>query len=222
MLAIRQYIWGLQSRNDRGDYDALPLSDLRTGQRTSPPPTAHRQQREQSQLTLRRAGFTVLATLLVFTTAVYIFSLLHEDVDFEAPPIASPEYSLQVTGNGGFYRDAYPIRSMIKYWEIAEKEVQEHGLDTCKGQLGRELIDAYIRSTVDYCHPAVSSRLLVSWHTTNVNRKMRLIKPQPSHAQRRTWMTFRAGGRIGSPLVSRRIYDLSQTRILRTMPNRAS
>lgn len=44
---------------------------------------------------------------------------------------------------------------MIKYWEIAEREVRERGLDTCQGQLSRELIDAYVRSAVNYCYPSV-------------------------------------------------------------------
>jgi len=178
MLAFRQYIRGLQSRNGRGDYDALPLSDLRAGQSLSPPPAAHRQHREQSPLTLRRAGLTVLSTLVVFTTAVYIFSLLHDEGDYKSVPVANPEYSLHITGTGGFYRDAYPIRSMIEYWKIAEKEVQERGLDTCNGQLGRELIDAYIRSNVDYCH---SVRTCFQGYTYRADgiRMMRLLRRRP-------------------------------------------
>jgi len=119
-----------------------------------------------------------LSTLAVFTTAVYIFSLLHDEGDYKSIPVANPEYSLHITGNGGFYRDAYPIRSMIKYWEIAEKEVQERGLDTCKGQLGRELIDAYIRSNVDYCH-SVSTCFQDYTHRADGSRVMRLLRRQP-------------------------------------------
>jgi hypothetical protein len=55
---------------------------------------------------------------------------------------------------GTFFRDSYPIRSMLAFWELAEREVEERGLDTCKGQLSSELIDAYHRSHMAYCLPA--------------------------------------------------------------------
>ena len=54
---------------------------------------------------------------------------------------------------GTFFRDAYPLKSMLAFWELAEKQVAAGGLDTCGGQLGRELIDAYHRSQVAYCVP---------------------------------------------------------------------
>ncbi|WWD16799.1 hypothetical protein CI109_101231 [Kwoniella shandongensis] len=59
-----------------------------------------------------------------------------------------------LTGGGGggtFFRDSYPIKSMITFLELAEKEVKARGLDTCYGQLGRELIEAYHEGQVDYC-----------------------------------------------------------------------
>jgi hypothetical protein len=54
---------------------------------------------------------------------------------------------------GTFFRDARPIRSMLAFWELAEKEVGERQLDTCQGQLGREFIEAYHRSHMAYCLP---------------------------------------------------------------------
>jgi len=54
---------------------------------------------------------------------------------------------------GTFFRDAFPIRSMLAFWDLAEKEVASKGLDTCQGQLGRELIDAYHRHQLGFCLP---------------------------------------------------------------------
>ena len=54
---------------------------------------------------------------------------------------------------GTFFRDTRPIRSMLAFFELAEKEVKTRGLDTCDGQLGKELIDAYHRSHMAYCLP---------------------------------------------------------------------
>jgi hypothetical protein len=107
-------------------------------------------------LTLRRAVLTVLSTIIAFASVVFVFSLFSNDVASESHLIIEPGHVLRIADNGGFYRDAYPIRSMLKYWEIAEREVEERGLDTCNGQLGRELIDAHIRTAVDYCHSSVS------------------------------------------------------------------
>ena len=58
---------------------------------------------------------------------------------------------------GTFFRDSFPIKTMLAFWELAEKEISERQLDTCKGQLGRELIDAYHRSQFAYCLPAGAS-----------------------------------------------------------------
>jgi hypothetical protein len=63
---------------------------------------------------------------------------------------------------GTFFRDSYPIRSMLAFWELAEKEVNARGLDTCGDQLGYGLIEAYHRSQVAYCMPDGVHELQVS------------------------------------------------------------
>jgi hypothetical protein len=147
MLAIRRYLTARQSRGDtRGDYDALPLSELGPGNSIPPLPVA--QIRSDQPSTLRRASLTILSTIVLFTGFIFVFSLFPNGVDLVPSAPSAPQHAVQITGNGGFYRDAYPIRSMLKYWEIAEREVKERGLDTCDGQLGRELIDAHIRTTI--------------------------------------------------------------------------
>lgn len=169
MLGFRRFFTPASA--DRGDYDALPLSDLQPPSSPSPshrerpwPPPGLRKERSPASaaaLTLRTVGFTVLATTLVFATFIFVFSHFSADT---ATPISSltsiigqhgAKQTVSLSGAGGFYRDPHPIRTMLKYWEIAEREVAEKGLDTCKGQLSRELIDAYVRSAIDYCHPSV-------------------------------------------------------------------
>ena len=71
---------------------------------------------------------------------------------------------------GTFFRDTYPIRSMLAFWELAEKEVKEKGLDTCKGQLSAELIDAYHRSHMTYCLPNSDDPTSSSIHCAPVHR----------------------------------------------------
>jgi hypothetical protein len=167
MLAIRRYLTARQSRGDtRGDYDALPLSELGTGH--SIPTQSTAQLRSDQSLTLRRAGLTILSTIVLFTGFIFVFSLFQNGADLVPTPSSVPQHAVQITGNGGFYRDAYPIRSMLKYWEIAEREVKERGLDTCNGQLGRELIDAHIRTTIDYCHPPVGPAF---WKSDRADRQ---------------------------------------------------
>ena len=58
---------------------------------------------------------------------------------------------------GTFFRDSFPIRSMIAFWELAEKEVQARNLDTCNDQMGRRFIDAYHDSALPYCLPPHAS-----------------------------------------------------------------
>ncbi|WVR04104.1 hypothetical protein IAU60_001103 [Kwoniella sp. DSM 27419] len=55
---------------------------------------------------------------------------------------------------GSFFRDSYPLRSMAAFWDLAEKEVAARGLDTCNGQLSRELVTAYHEAELAYCLPA--------------------------------------------------------------------
>lgn len=167
LLGVRRFL--SRGPTGRGDYDALPLSELRPASDahhdlslppalspSSPPPG----------FTIRRVGFTVLSTILAITAFIFVFSKLQTDeVDFATKDTAiGPQRTLRLSGEGGFYRDAYPIRSMLRYWETAEREVRERGLDTCQGQLSRELIDAYVRSAVDYCHPVVSQKQLSAIH----------------------------------------------------------
>lgn len=52
---------------------------------------------------------------------------------------------------GAFYRDAYPIKTMLAFWSIAEQEVADKKLDTCGDQMGSGLIEAYHRSLLKFC-----------------------------------------------------------------------
>ncbi|WVQ94352.1 hypothetical protein IAU59_001431 [Kwoniella sp. CBS 9459] len=54
---------------------------------------------------------------------------------------------------GTFFRDSYPLKSMLAFWELAEKEVAARSLDTCNGQLSGPLIDAYHEAELTYCAP---------------------------------------------------------------------
>lgn len=52
---------------------------------------------------------------------------------------------------GEFYRDPTPIKTLLSFWDLAEKEVENRGLDTCWGKLGRRLIDEYHSTELVYC-----------------------------------------------------------------------
>lgn len=56
-------------------------------------------------------------------------------------------------GEGEFRRDSYPLRTILAFWSLAEKEVAAKGLDTCGDQLGRRFIDAYHETDLAYCTP---------------------------------------------------------------------
>lgn len=68
---------------------------------------------------------------------------------------------------GTFFRDAHPIRSMLAFWELAEKEVKAKNLDTCHGQLSTELIDAYHQSQMAYCLPRGSTAVQLASNGTS-------------------------------------------------------
>jgi hypothetical protein len=167
MQAVRRLFGVSATSGSRGTYDALPLSDLRQDQTTHSSPFSETTSRSPSSpVTLRKVIITILSTILALTAVFTAFSLFDTNLDFETTSNQAwstaerpDDGNVELSGVGLFYRDAYPIRSMIKYFEIAEREVKARGLDTCDGQLGRELIDAYARSAIDYCRPHVRRRL---------------------------------------------------------------
>jgi hypothetical protein len=166
MQAVRRLFGVSATSNGRDTYDALPLSDLRQDQTTHSSPFSGTTSRPPSSpVTLRKVIITILSTILALTAVFTAFSLFDTNLDFETTSnqawstAEGPDNgNVELSGVGLFYRDAYPIRSMVKYFEVAEREVKARGLDTCDGQLGRELIDAYARSAIDYCRPHVRRR----------------------------------------------------------------
>jgi hypothetical protein len=56
--------------------------------------------------------------------------------------------------NDTYYRDAFPIRSILHYLERAEAEIAARDLDTCDDKLGRSLVEAYHRTRLTYVSPS--------------------------------------------------------------------
>lgn len=54
---------------------------------------------------------------------------------------------------GGFYRDPTPIKTMLGFLDLAEREVQSKGLDTCWDKLGPRFIEEYHSTEMQYCTP---------------------------------------------------------------------
>ena len=54
---------------------------------------------------------------------------------------------------GGFYRDPRPIKTILGFWDLAEKELKAKGLDTCWDKLGPRFIDEYHSTEMAYCLP---------------------------------------------------------------------
>lgn len=70
---------------------------------------------------------------------------------------------------GTFFRDSFPIRSMLAFWELAEKEVAAKGLDTCNDQLGRGLVEGYHSSELAYCLPPGEGDVFEAVNTANMS-----------------------------------------------------
>ncbi|OWZ74557.1 hypothetical protein C365_06895 [Cryptococcus neoformans Bt85] len=70
---------------------------------------------------------------------------------------------------GTFFRDSFPIRSMLAFWELAEKEVAAKGLDTCNDQLGRGLVEGYHSSELAYCVPPGEGDVFEALDTLNMS-----------------------------------------------------
>lgn len=54
---------------------------------------------------------------------------------------------------GAFFRDPFPLRTLVSFWDLAEREVAAKSLDTCESQLGRQFIDSYHETELPYCVP---------------------------------------------------------------------
>lgn len=57
---------------------------------------------------------------------------------------------------GGLYRDAYPVRTVQHFLELAVTEVAARKLNTCQDKLGVKLVESYNSSQLEYCAPADS------------------------------------------------------------------
>ncbi|ORX36448.1 hypothetical protein BD324DRAFT_580795 [Kockovaella imperatae] len=73
---------------------------------------------------------------------------------------------------GAFFRDSYPIRSMLAFWELAKQEVAARNLDTCGDQLGEGLIDAYHQSILGYCLPRDAQHHITLANQTDANTRI--------------------------------------------------
>lgn len=97
-------------------------------------------------------GFLLhFAALGAFPSSAY--TRLYRQVEPQSvfvPSIARPP-------NDTYYRDAYPIRSMLDFWRLAESEISQRALDTCNDKLGRSLVDAYHRHRITYLRPSATS-----------------------------------------------------------------
>lgn len=69
------------------------------------------------------------------------------------PQVEIPIPTISLVLNDTYYRDAYPVRNILKFFDQAEREIAARGLDTCDDQLGRSLIEAYHRTRMDYLRP---------------------------------------------------------------------
>ena len=82
---------------------------------------------------------------------------------------------------GTFFRDSYPIRSMLAFWDLAEKEAGAKGVNTCGGQLSRELVQAYHDSQVAYCiPPEMSSQVTLSNMSSSSSPEWEPLDPVPA------------------------------------------
>lgn len=78
------------------------------------------------------------------------------------PPSSRPEYSIpdhawQGGQAGGFYRDPRPIKTILGFWDLAERELKAKGLDTCWDKLGPRFVKEYSSTEMAYCLPPDTS-----------------------------------------------------------------
>lgn len=69
-----------------------------------------------------------------------------------------PEWSLPHDAwkgghTGGFYRDPTPLKTILGFWDLAEKESKSRNLDTCWDKLGPRFIEEYHSTEMAYCLP---------------------------------------------------------------------
>lgn len=114
-----------------------------------------------------RYTFIAVGTLLLIHTIALWFVPHHPHASTSRLPWLSSTLTLsspkgngthdllwaEGSGQGEFRRDSYPMRTILSFWDLAEKEVAVKGLDTCDDQLGRRFIDAYHETDFAYCTP---------------------------------------------------------------------
>jgi hypothetical protein len=82
---------------------------------------------------------------------------------FQRPPASAgvvwpiADHTLQGGQAGGFYRDSKPIKTILGFWDLAEKELKAKGLDTCWDRLGLRFIEEYHSTDMAYCLPPDTS-----------------------------------------------------------------
>ncbi|ORY27682.1 hypothetical protein BCR39DRAFT_537907 [Naematelia encephala] len=140
----------------------LPKSSFRSSDPVLPfgPPFALKQAPSSLWIVIKYIFGVAGLLLLLYYAWIGAKASFHSPldlVDYEFQTIQSldAEFLARLDPNAGqpgtFFRDGYPLRSMLAFWELAEREVSDRGLDTCNGQLGRELVEAYHRHQLLYC-----------------------------------------------------------------------
>lgn len=95
---------------------------------------------------------TTIRTVVTDATRSPDLAAAHDEYVVEALHVSNSG------SQGGFRRDSRPIRTILSFWDIAEKEVAARGLDTCESQLGRAFIEAYHETELPYCSPLGNGR----------------------------------------------------------------
>jgi hypothetical protein len=102
------------------------------------------------------ATIIIVHALLVVVAPDHPYTTSVRSALLRPSPISTPTWSFpDIRGGqaGGFYRDPKPIKTILGFLDLAEREVQAKGLDTCWDKLGPRFIEEYHSTDMVYCTP---------------------------------------------------------------------
>ncbi|KAJ7143684.1 hypothetical protein C8R44DRAFT_138627 [Mycena epipterygia] len=135
-----------QAPNSNGNgYPPLPTKTLLSRLTPTAPPTRIR------RLLLFVAVLALSSVLLVYLIIDSSFSSPFSLVPQHADGGAGYVYTDPGDPRSPFFRDTHPVLHSRLFLARARKEIRARRLDTCDGQLGTPMVDAYVAAALPYC-----------------------------------------------------------------------
>ncbi len=90
---------------------------------------------------------------------------------------------------GIFFRDSYPIKTIVEFHQLAIQEIAAIGLDTCDDKIGLRFIESYSNSVIPYCLPRASTDESFQFINTSSHHHHSLLTQLERTPDTKIWCT---------------------------------